>query len=141
MVHAEAQTFWDFMQNKVRAVGGIAWNSQHVDTAGPTGAQTLMDSAKSERQQAAFGQLEWNVTDKVKLVGAGRWDDSTLHEAQFSPKASLVFQPSANHTLRYGYNRAFQRPNYSELFLRAPAGQPVNLSAIENAFKPLLGGT
>lgn len=140
-LHGEAQTFWDLVQNKVRAVGGIAWNSQHVDTAGPNGNQTLMDSAKSERQQAAFGQLEWNVTNALKLVGAGRWDDSTLHEAQFSPKAAVVWQPTSNHTLRYGYNRAFQRPNYSELFLRAPAGQPVNLSAIENAFKPLLGST
>ncbi|HET7434036.1 MAG TPA: TonB-dependent receptor, partial [Thermoanaerobaculia bacterium] len=140
-IHGEAQTFWDFFSNKSRVVLGTAYNTQHVDTAGPNGVQTLMDSAKSENQHAVFGQLEWNATNKVKLVGAARWDDSTLHDPQFSPKAAIVFQPTANHTLRYGYNRAFQRPNYSELFLRAPAGQPVNLSAIENAFKPFLGTT
>jgi iron complex outermembrane receptor protein len=128
--HAEIQTNWDFFQSAVRFVGGAAYHNQDVDTAGPTGAQTLMLEAKSERQNALFGQVDWDVTNRVKLVGAARWDDSTLHEAQFSPKAAIVFSATPNHTVRYGYNRAFQRPNYSELFLAAPAGAPVNLAAI-----------
>jgi outer membrane receptor protein involved in Fe transport len=140
-IHGEVQTNWGFLADKVHTVLGVAYNQQEVDTANPAGVQTLMDAAKKENQQAAFGQLEWNVGDKVKLVGAARYDDSTLHEAQFSPKAAIVYSATPNHIFRYGYNRAFQRPNYSELFLRAPAAAPVNLAAIENAFKPLLGGT
>jgi outer membrane receptor for ferrienterochelin and colicins len=128
--HAEIQTNWDFFQSAVRFVGGAAYHNQDVDTAGPTGAQTLMLEAKSERQNALFAQVDWDVSKRVKLVGAARWDDSTLHEAQFSPKAAIVFSATPNHTVRYGYNRAFQRPNYSELFLAAPAGAPVNLAAV-----------
>lgn len=127
-MHAELQTNWDFMGGKTRAIGGVAYNKQHVDTANGQGIQTLMAEEKSERQQSAFGQLEFDLGKRVKLVGAARWDDSTLHEAQFSPKAAIVFSPSTNHTLRYSYNEAFQRPNYSELFLTAPAGAPVNLA-------------
>jgi len=127
-LHAELMTNWGFFNNKARVVGGVAWNDQDVDTAGPTGAQTLMLEAKSEQQQSAFGQFDFEVTPKVKLVLAGRYDDSTLHEAQFSPKGAIVFSPVTNHTFRYGYNRAFQRPNYSELFLAAPAGAPANLA-------------
>jgi iron complex outermembrane receptor protein len=135
-VHAEAQTNWDFFDGRTRVIAGVAWNDQDVDTSNPSGVHTLMAEAKSEQQQAAFGQLEFDVTDRLKLVAAARWDDSTLHEAQFSPKAAAVFQFAPNHTLRYGYNEAFQRPNYSELFLTAPAAAPANLAGAA-ALNPL----
>ncbi|HEV7240307.1 MAG TPA: TonB-dependent receptor [Thermoanaerobaculia bacterium] len=128
-IHGEVMTNWDFMGGKTRVIGGVSWNKQEVDTANAAGVQTLMSEAKEETQQSAFGQLEIDVTGNLKIVGAARWDDSTLHESQFSPKAAIVFSPSTNHTLRYSYNEAFQRPNYSELFLSAPAGAPVNLAA------------
>ncbi|MEA2492089.1 MAG: iron complex outerrane recepter protein [Acidobacteriota bacterium] len=127
-LHGELQTNWDFFKSRARVIGGVAWHDQDVDTANDAGVQTLMLEAKSEQQKAAFGQVEFDLTQKVKLVGAARWDDSTLHEAQFSPKGAIVFSPSTNHTFRYGYNEAFQRPNYSELFLAAPAGAPANLA-------------
>ena len=132
-IHAEVMTNWDFFGGKTRFVGGVAWNDQDVDTAGPTGAQTLMAEAKSEQQQSAFAQVEFDATKYIKLVGAGRYDDSTLHESQFSPKAAIVVTTGGNHTFRYGYNRAFQRPNYSELFLRVPAAAPVPLAALAGA--------
>jgi outer membrane receptor for ferrienterochelin and colicins len=127
-LHGEIQTNWDFFSGKTRVIAGAAYNEQEVDTANPQGVQTLMSQATDEKQQSVFGQGELDLGTRVKLVGAARWDDSTLHEAQFSPKAAIVFSPSTNHTLRYGYNEAFQRPNYSELFLSAPAGAPVNLA-------------
>jgi outer membrane receptor protein involved in Fe transport len=36
----------------------------------------------------------------------------------------VVFTPQENHSFRFSVNRAFQTPNYSEFFLRAPAGTP-----------------
>ena len=132
-IHAEAQTNWDFFNSRARVVGGVAWNNQEVDTANPAGIGTLMAEAKEETQQSVFGQLEFDLSNRVKLVGAARWDDSTLHEPQFSPKGAIVFSVNTNHTLRYGYNEAFQRPNYSELFLTAPAGAPVPLAALAAA--------
>lgn len=127
-MNAEVQTNWDFMNARGRIAGGVAYNSQDVDTSNPAGVHTLMAEAKSEKQQSAFGQVEFDVTNDLKLVAASRWDDSTLHEAQFSPKVAAVYSFAQNHTLRYGYNEAFQRPNYSELFLTAPAGAPANLA-------------
>ena len=127
-IHAELMTNWDFMGGRTRVIGGIAWNQQEVDTANPAGVQTLMSDAHEEEQQSAFAQAEFDIGKNFKIVGAGRYDDSTLHESQFSPKAAIV-GTFGNHTFRYGYNRAFQRPNYSELFLRVPAGAPVNLAA------------
>jgi iron complex outermembrane receptor protein len=64
-----------------------------------------------------YAQLEYRFTPQLKAVGAARFDRSTLTESQVSPKLALVYSPVANHTFRVTYNRAFQAPNYSELFL------------------------
>ena len=127
-IHGEVQTNWGLFADKARVVGGVAWHKQEVDTADPTGFQTLMSEEHEETQQSAFGQLEFNATKNLKLVAAARYDDSTLHEAEFSPRGAAVLS-FGNHNIRYGYSQAFQRPNYSELFLRVPAGATVNLAA------------
>src|SRR5262249_24062139 len=102
---------------------------------------TLMAEKKNEHQQAVFGQLEWNLGPSLKAVVAARYDDSTLHDAQVSPKGSLVWSFDGNNTLRLTYNKAFQVPNYSEFFLRAPAGAPITAFApLEDALAPVLGG-
>lgn len=138
-LHGEIQGNVGFANGKGFLVGGIAYNQQEVDTANPNGVQTLMDSKKEEDQQALFGQAEYSFTGSLKAVVALRVDDSSLHDTQYSPKGSLVWSARPNHTFRLTYNQAFQVPNFSEFFLRAPAGAPVNLSAIENAFRPFLG--
>lgn len=139
-VHGEVQGNTPFADGRGFLVGGIAYNQQKVDTANPAGTQTLLRTPeRDEHQEAAFGQVEYSFTDSLKAVVAGRFDQSTLHDDQFSPKGSLVYSINPNHTLRVTYNEAFQVPNYSEFFLRAPAGAPANLSAIETAFRPFLG--
>ncbi|HVS00479.1 MAG TPA: TonB-dependent receptor, partial [Thermoanaerobaculia bacterium] len=140
-LHGEIQGNTGFAGGKGFLVGGIAYHEQDVDTSNEQGFHTLMAEAKSENQQAAFGQLEYNFTDKLKAVVAARVDESTLHDTQVSPKGSIVYSFTPNHTVRVTYNQAFQVPNYSELFLRAPAGAPITAFApLEAALAPLLGG-
>lgn len=140
-LHGEIQGNLPFANDKGFLVGGIAYHEQEVDTANDAGFQTLMDSAKKEDQQAAFAQIEYNFTSKLKAVVAARVDESTLHDTQFSPKGSLVFAATPHNTFRFTYNEAFQVPNYSEFFLRAPAGAPITaFTPLENALAPFLGG-
>ncbi len=140
-VHGEIQGNQVFYNGRGRIIGGVAYTEEKVDTANPSGFQTLMTEARNEDMQAVFGQLEFDLTDSLKAVVAGRWDDSTLHDPQVSPKASLVYALTPNQTIRATYNEAFQVPNYSEFFLRAPAGAPITaLSALEAALSPFLGG-
>ena len=138
-LHGELQSNWD-LGRRARLVVGGAYHQQSVDTSDPQGNHTLMLEAKEESQQGVFGQLDVDLLSNLKAVVAARWDDSTLHDPQFSPKASLVYSFLDNHSLRLSYNEAFQVPNYSEFFLFVPAGAPLNLSPIENALRPLLGG-
>ncbi|HKI03733.1 MAG TPA: TonB-dependent receptor, partial [Thermoanaerobaculia bacterium] len=139
--NGEIQGNVGFADGKGFLVGGVAYKQTKVDTANNAGFHTLMAEAKDEHSQAAFGQVEYSFTERLKAVVAARVDDSTLHDTQFSPKGSLVFAATPTQTFRVTYNEAFQVPNYSEFFLRAPAGAPITAFApLEAALAPLLGG-
>lgn len=139
--HIEGQTNWDFNDGKVRLVAGVSYEEEEIDTANDQGIQTLVFAPVEHDFTAVFGQVDFDLTDDLKLVLAARWDDSSLYDSQVSPKAALVWSVAPSHTLRFSYNEAFQVANYSEYFLDAPTainlgpGIPpitsVNLAAIE----------
>jgi iron complex outermembrane receptor protein len=132
--HIEGQTNWSFDEDRVRVVVGGSYRHTDIDSADPdTGLQTLMFEPVSSDNGAAFGQVDWSFAERWKLVLAGRFDESTLHDPQFSPKASIVYSLTDDSSLRFTYNEAFQVANYSEFFLQANAAPPVNLAAIERA--------
>ena len=144
---AEVQGNGSFFDGRARLVGGVTYNEEEIDSANSAGVQTLMFRPVESDSHAAYAQLDLSATDRLKFVVAGRYDDSSLHEEQFSPKAAVVFSVNPNHTFRASYNEAFQVANYSEFFLQARTTLPgtttssLNLSAIENALRPLLGTT
>ena len=133
----EGQTNWSFAEDRVRVVVGGSAGIEDIDSFDESvGRQTLVFEPVDSDQQAIFGQVDWNFTEQLKLVLAGRGDYSSLHDAQFSPKASLVFSPTPEHSLRFTCNEAFQVPNYSEFFLQADAAPPVNLTALNGFCAP-----
>jgi len=134
----EAQTNWDFSDGKVRLVAGASFKEEEIDSSNFAGFQTLVFAPVKEDYTAFFAQLDFDVGDNLKLVLAGRFDDSSLHDSQVSPKAALVWSINPKNTLRFSYNEAFQVPNYSEFFLDAPTaiagvGASIDLSGIEAA--------
>lgn len=126
----ELQGWWQ-VGEKGRLVAGAWAQDEEVDTANPQGVQTLLFEVSGSDKQAVFAQLDWEVSDRLKLVGAARWDDSSLHDDQLSPKVALVWAPTPRHTFRLGYNEAFLSPNYPEFFLRVPLAPPLDLSPFE----------
>jgi outer membrane receptor for ferrienterochelin and colicins len=120
--HFEGQQNWNFQSDRGRLVYGASYRNTRVNTSG-----TLMDPLNDDRSDdyySAYGQVEYRLTPQFRLVGAGRVDDGTLFETQFSPKGALVFSPNEEHSFRFTVNRAFQTPNYSEFYLRVPVAQP-----------------
>ncbi len=131
-LHLEAQTYWGLAGDKARIVIGGSYQDESIDSRDPrTGRQTLVFRPVDSTSYAGYGQLDWSLTDSFKLVLAGRYDDSDLHESKFSPKGSLVWAVRPNHTLRASYNEGFQVANYSEFFLQADVAAPINLSPFE----------
>ncbi len=130
----EGQTNWNFAENRVRIVLGAFAGWEDIDSFDPEqDRQTLLFEPVDSDSQALFGQMDWRITEKLKLVLAARGDFSSLHDEQFSPKGAVVYSVDPNNVLRFTYNEAFQVANYSEFFLQANAAAPVDLSAL-NAF-------
>ena len=131
----EVQTNWDFASGKARIVAGATYGEENIDTLDPgTGRQTLIFEPVDSDSSAAFAQLDWSLSDKVKVVLAGRYDESSLHDTQFSPKGAVVVSLTPNNTLRFTYNESFQVANYSEFFLQANVAPPLGLQGIEAGF-------
>jgi len=119
--------------------GGLSYNDERVDTADAQGRQTLIDRVHNEQQRGVFSELDVDLTKRLRGIVAARWDHSTLHASQVSPKFALLYEVAPAQTVRIHYNQGFQSPNYAEYFLVAPAAPPVDLSPLESAFRPLLG--
>jgi iron complex outermembrane receptor protein len=111
-VQGDYQYHTSLLEEKVFATAGISYRYQTVDTRG-----TLMLDTHKDNMTGVYGQLEYRFSEQLKALAASRWDRSTLNESQFSPKLALVWSPAREHSFRMTYNRAFQAPNYSELFL------------------------
>lgn len=127
----EAQTNWDLFGGRGRIVAGASYSEDQIDSANPQGRQTLVFRPIDADFQSVYAQFELDLGSSVKMVLAGRWDDSSLYDSQVSPKATLVWGVTPHHSLRLSYNEAFQVANYSELYLQANVAAPVNLAPIE----------
>ncbi len=139
-VNLELQGHWGLGGGKGRIVVGGMYQDESVDSEDPaTGRQTLLFEPVDSESEAVYAQLDWDLTEALKLVVAGRWDDSTLHDSQVSPKGALVYSINPDHTVRLTYTEAFQVANYSEFFLQAPVAAPVDLSGL-NALVCLSNG-
>lgn len=121
IIHIEGQ-YNRALTDQVSTVLGASFRTYHQNTRG-----TLMDPANDNRNDkyySGYAQLEYRPTTKVRLVAAARYDEGDLFEGQFSPKGAIVVSPNEHHSVRFTVNRAFQTPNYSEFFLRAPVAAP-----------------
>jgi outer membrane receptor for ferrienterochelin and colicins len=114
-----------------------------LDTRVVWGAQIRRDDVSSERewlldrvtneniilnQQGAYAQTETPLGSQLRLVLSGRYDKATSYDANFSPKAGLLYTPWNDQTIRVTYNRAFKTPtvlnNYFSIndFVKLAAG-------------------
>ena len=143
ILHVEAQDIHSFDGSKGRVVFGASARNYRVNT--DTTLMRTADDKRSDYFYAVFGQMEYQLAPMVRAVAASRFDIGSLIDPQLSPKVGLVVSPNDRHSFRFTVNRAFQTPNYSEFFLRVPAGAPANFSALEtglraSALGPALAG-
>jgi outer membrane receptor protein involved in Fe transport len=120
--HVEGQQNWNFQRERGRIVYGASYRNTRVNTSGTLMSPT--DDNRSDNYYSGYGQVEYKLLPQLRVVGAARVDDGSLFKTQFSPKGAVVFSPNESHSFRVSVNRAFQTPNYSEFFLRAPAAAP-----------------
>jgi len=119
--HVELQYNFNQFQEKLFVVVGASHRLINIDTK-----QTLMIDPRNDNTSSLFTQLEYKFNSLFKIIGAVRWDRSSLHENEISPKVALVYNLHPEHTVRVTYNQAFQAPNYSEqyLYVKSPPTIP-----------------
>ena len=86
----------------------------------------------------AYLQSETKILPQLKFIAAGRIDDhNQLEDVVLSPRVAIAFQPNDDNNLRVTYNRAFNTPTTSNLFLDILSSvDPFKLGA---NFQPALG--
>ena len=67
-------------------------------------------TALTPEQKGGYAQIETPFSSKLRLVLAGRYDKPSSYDAQFSPKAALLYSPVADQTIRVSYNKAYKSP-------------------------------
>ncbi len=135
----DAQWNESYLQDQLKVVAGVSHEYQHIITAAAGSSPLLNPDNLHNNFTGVYGQFEYSILKNLQLVGATRFDRSTLFANQFSPKAALVWAPIDDQTFRFTVNRSFLRPSYSDYQRRSPAGPPANYSAIDNAIAQLYG--
>lgn len=143
IVHGEVQYNRPLPDANARIVLGGSARNYWVNTE-----NTLMlpqDDDRSDAYYSGYGQLEFDLSPRVRVVGAVRYDEGDLFAGQISPKGAIVVQPRDGHAVRFTVNRAFQTPNHVEFFLRVAAGQPADFTLLEQGLRasplgPVLAG-
>ncbi|HEV8395271.1 MAG TPA: TonB-dependent receptor, partial [Vicinamibacterales bacterium] len=95
---------------------------------------TLAPNGDDRNEGGAYVQDEVFLGQYVRWVIGGRVDKfSSIEDAVFSPRTTLLFKPAANHSVRVSFNRAFRAPSFINNNLQTAVFQEVNLSAISPA--------
>ena len=94
----------------------------HPDTEGSINGKN--EAYDNIREIGAYLQSETEFLPQLKLIAAVRMDDHhtandipDIDDIVLSPRFALAFQPKNGHNFRVTYNRAFNTPSTSNLFL------------------------
>jgi iron complex outermembrane receptor protein len=127
---------FDFQYNEtlnesktLNIVLGVNQQFQNINTHGTT----LKDAVNADFT-GIYGQLNYDLTDDIKLVVSGRIDRTNIHSTQFSPRGAIVFVLDDKNKIRLSASSSFQRPNYAELYRITPdrALNPSSAANISN---------
>ena len=94
------------------------WNSQASTPEELTAGGLFGRNDGSElRVYGTYFQTNTTISDNVKLILGGRYDQYTnINEGAFAPKASLIFNPSANSSIRLTASQATTSSNAQTMF-------------------------
>ena len=129
VVQGEVQHNALLWEGRGRVIVGGSLRNSFIDSR-----ETLIpaaDDARNDLYGSAYAQVDVTLRPELRAVAAARVDKGDIFDAEFSPKAALVYQPTYDQAFRLSVNRAYQIPNTLELFVHFPAGPPADLAALE----------
>lgn len=114
---------------------------KHILTYGGNLRQNNFDISLAQGDDrtefGAYGQWEFFV-DKFRIAAGGRVDKfGNLDDPVFSPRLSVMFKPTPDHSIRASFNRAFVSPSFINNYLNQNIQFPQAIDL--TPLKPLLG--
>lgn len=92
---------------------------------------TIAPDGRNRREGGVYLQDEIFLGDHVRWVVGGRIDKfSSIRDAVFSPRTTLMLKPAESQTVRLSFNRAFRAPSFINNHLQTTVLNEANLSAI-----------
>jgi outer membrane receptor for ferrienterochelin and colicins len=92
----------------------VVFGAQYRDDVVSSARQWLTDRNTgkdiSNDQKGIYAQATTPLHPMLDVVLAGRLDDPSAYDRQWSPKAGVVFKPITDQALRVTFNRAFKSP-------------------------------
>ncbi|HEX2778357.1 MAG TPA: TonB-dependent receptor [Gemmatimonadaceae bacterium] len=108
----------------------LTWGGQYRHDIVSSHRHWLADRLTGEDirfdQRGVYAQVEQQLSPLFRIVGAGRYDKHAYYDAQWSPKAGLLFTPAPDQTLRFTFNRAFKSPNVLQTRFYFPDFSPLS---------------
>ncbi len=132
----DTKTF-DFEAGDSMVVG-----TRHVLTYGGNYRRNTFDisiapDGAPRNEGGAYVQDEIFLHDRLRWVIGGRVDKfSSIENAVFSPRTTLLIKPERSQTIRVSFNRAFRAPSYINNNINQGLVNQLNLGSIN----PLLAG-
>ncbi len=114
--------------NGTRIVSGVQWRRDQVSSKREWLDDRVTGKDLELQQVGVYGQTETPLGAMFRVILAARYDKHDDYDAQFSPKAGLLWTPVPDQTWRITYNQAFKSPTTLQThfsipdFVRLPTG-------------------
>lgn len=116
VLNLQAQYDMEFMEGKEQVIVGVDYDRTTPETDGTIYGRNEDDDLISEF--GVYAQSLTKLSPKLDLTLAARLDKNNIEDGvQISPRAAIVFKPTAKHNFRVTYNRAYALPGGNSLFL------------------------
>jgi outer membrane receptor for ferrienterochelin and colicins len=110
--------------DNTHVIWGVQLRRDRVSTFGRWLSDRLTGEPIVNDQKGGYTQVETPLTSALRFVAAARYDTHERYDAQFSPKAALLFSPATDQTVRVTFNRAFKSPTVLQTDFHYPNFQP-----------------
>jgi iron complex outermembrane receptor protein len=102
----------------------LTWGGQlrqdRVSSYGKVYTDAITGRPILRRDEGAYAQAESPLTGTLRLVVAARYDEDSRYTAQVSPRASVLFTPVADQTVRLTYGEAYRSPTLLQTNIYTP---------------------
>jgi iron complex outermembrane receptor protein len=79
---------------------------------------------QSQNLWALFGEDEFRLSNKIRLIAGGRYDRHPLVGGHFSSRGTVLYAPAPDQTVRFSVAQAFRNPTLLESYLQSATPTP-----------------